>query len=69
MKRYEEFIMFAEKHNYFFNDEEKTMIFNYFLKKPCSFPENFGKKFYFSLIMDFFKEKNLYKSAFNPLNV
>lgn len=69
MRRYEEFIIFAEKHNYFFNNEEKAMILNYFLKKPCNFPQSFGRKFYFSLIMKFFNENNIYKNTFNPLNI
>lgn len=69
MSRYNDFINFAEKHNYFFNDEEKRFFQKYFLKKPVKFSETFGKRTYFNLILAYFKENNIYNNAFNPMNV
>ena len=69
MKRYEEFLKFAEKHNYNFTDEEKETFKTIFTKQQISFPVNFGKPFHINLILSYFKEKNIYKNTFNPLNV
>lgn len=69
MKRFEEFLKFAERHNYYFNDEEKETFRKYFTKQAVEFPVNFGKKFHINLILEYFKEKIIHKNTFNPLNV
>lgn len=69
MRRYENFIKFAESKHYIFNEEEKQFFLSFFNSKTVNYKFDFGNKKYIKILLEYFKHKNIYKDTFNHLNI
>ena len=69
MDRFNDFLEFAESHNYILDDFEKEVAKALIGHKLIPFPRQFGRKFNINLILEYYNSKNLYKNKFNYLNI
>ena len=68
-KRYLDFLKFATSHNYELTEVEKQIALAHFENKTVSFSSEYGKKFQFNLILEYYRENNIYSSVYEPKNV
>lgn len=68
-KRYLDFLKFAKRHNYELTEVEKQIALDHFENKTVSFPNVYGKKLQFNLILEYYRENNIYSSVYEPKNV
>ena len=68
-KRYLNFLKFAKRLNYELTEVEKQIALAHFENKTVNFPNKYGQKLQFNLILEYYRENNIYSSVYEPKNV